>query len=206
MLTEAHDLEERDVYRVGTAGGRDRLWPCQRLEGFRRSTTTRSSPEWRSFARGGTCFEVIRRAGRDGATCVRVVSGAWWTYRARSQTEGPGIKRRCLTSGASRIISAIARGPRTGSSDRDGGAQGGMDEKQTHMGAHGSAGGCVQWCRHRGLKTHCKAALWCAARATAFRRSVHLSTGKHKCTTATCTRPRPLQANSRQWARTRAPC
>ena len=189
MLTEAHDLEARDVYRVPGPIDLTALAALHRMDGFPalkdEPLVPRVAPP---FAQGGDMFDVIRshdvlvHLPYESFGCV-----VDFIERAADDPQVLAIKQTLYrTSGASPIISALARAAQNGKQVTA------LVELKARMDEQNN----ITWARTLeqagvhvvygivGLKTHCKAALVVRREGDGIRRYVHLSTGNYNPTTA----------------------
>ena len=189
MLTEAHDLEARDVYRVPGPIDLTALAALHRMDGFPalkdEPLVPRVAPP---FAQGGDMFDVIRshdvlvHLPYESFGCV-----VDFIERAADDPQVLAIKQTLYrTSGASPIISALARAAQNGKQVTA------LVELKARMDEQNN----ITWARTLeqagvhvvygivGLKTHCKAALLVRREGDGLRRYVHLSTGNYNPTTA----------------------
>jgi len=189
MLTEAHDLEARDVYRVPGPIDLTALMTLHRLDGFPalkdEPLVPRVAPP---FAQGRDVFDVIRSQDvlvhlpYESFGCV-----VDFIERAADDPQVLAIKQTLYrTSGASPIISALARAAQNGKQVTA------VVELKARMDEQNN----ITWARTLeqagvhvvygivGLKTHCKAALVVRREGDGIRRYVHLSTGNYNPTTA----------------------
>ena len=189
MLTEAHDLEARDVYRVPGPIDLTALAALHRLDGFPalkdEPLLPRVAPP---FAQGRDVFDVIRSQDvlvhlpYESFGCV-----VDFIERAADDPQVLAIKQSLYrTSGASPIISALARAAQNGKQVTA------LVELKARMDEQNN----ITWARTLeqagvhvvygivGLKTHCKAALVVRREGDGIRRYVHLSTGNYNPTTA----------------------
>jgi polyphosphate kinase len=189
MLVGALDLEERDVYRVGGPVDLTALLALQRLEGFRELRDEPLVPRVPpAFAKGENPFDVIR--AQDVLVHHPYESfGAVVDFidRAADDPQVLAIKQTLYrTSGATPIISALARAAQNGK----------QVTALVELKARFDEESNIVWARELeqagvhvvygvvGLKTHCKAALVVRREADGIRRYVHLSTGNYNPTTA----------------------
>jgi polyphosphate kinase len=189
MLTDAHDLEARDVYRVSGPVDLTALMALHRLDGF---PTLKDEPLVPRvpppFAQGRDVFDVIRSQDvlvhlpYESFGCV-----VDFIERAADDPQVLAIKQTLYrTSGASPIISALARAAQNGKQVTA------LVELKARMDEQNN----ITWARTLeqagvhvvygivGLKTHCKAALVVRREGDGIRRYVHLSTGNYNPTTA----------------------
>ena len=189
MLTEAHDLEARDVYRVPGPIDLTALAALHRLDGFPalkdEPLLPRVAPP---FAQGRNVFDVIRshdvlvHLPYESFGCV-----VDFIERAADDPQVLAIKQTLYrTSGASPIVSALARAAQNGKQVTA------LVELKARMDEQNN----IAWARMLeqagvhvvygivGLKTHCKAALVVRREGDGIRRYVHLSTGNYNPTTA----------------------
>jgi len=189
MLTGAHDLEPRDVYRVPGPIDLTALMALHRLDGFPalkdEPLVPRVAPP---FAQGRDVFDVIR--SQDVLLHLPYESfGSVVDFieRAADDPQVLAIKQTLYrTSGASPIISALARAAQNGKQVTA------LIELKARMDEQNN----ITWARTleqagvhvvygiMGLKTHCKAALVVRREGDGIRRYVHLSTGNYNPTTA----------------------
>ena len=189
MLTEAHDLDARDVYRVPGAVDVTALTALHRLDGFPalkdEPIVPRVAPP---FAQGRDVFDVIRAQDvlvhlpYESFGCV-----VDFIERAADDPQVLAIKQTLYrTSGASPIIAALARAAQNGK----------QVTALVELKARRDEQNNITWARMLeragvhvvygivGLKTHCKAALVVRREGDGIRRYVHLSTGNYNPTTA----------------------
>ena len=189
MLMGALDLRERDVYRVNGAVDLTALMALHRGEGFRalrdEALFPRQSP---AFASGDNPFDVIR--SQDVLVHHPYESfGAVVDFidRAADDPLVLAIKQTLYrTSGASPILSALARAAQNGK----------QVTALVELKARFDEENNIVWARELeqagvhvvygivGLKTHCKASLVVRREKTGLRRYVHLATGNYNPTTA----------------------
>jgi len=189
MLMGALDLRERDVYRVNGPVDLTALMALHRGEGFRalrdEALLPRPSP---AFAGSESLFDVIRT--QDVLVHHPYESfGAVVDFidRAADDPQVLAIKQTLYrTSGASPIVSALARAAQNGK----------QVTALVELKARFDEENNIVWARELeqagvhvvygivGLKTHCKAALVVRREKTGLRRYVHLATGNYNPTTA----------------------
>jgi polyphosphate kinase len=189
MLTTAHDLEARDVYRVEGPVDLTALMALHKLDGFPElkdePLVPRVSPP---FVQGQSVFEVIR--AQDVLVHLPYESfGCVMDFidQAADDPQVLAIKQTLYrTSGASPIIAALARAAQNGKEVTA------LVELKARMDEQNN----IAWARMLeqsgvhvvygivGLKTHCKAALVVRRESDGIRRYVHLSTGNYNPTTA----------------------
>ncbi len=189
MLVGALDLQERDVYRVQGPVDLTALTGLQRLEGFRalrdEPLVPRVPP---ALATGRNVFDVIRTQDvlvhHPYESFGAVVD---FIERAADDPQVLAIKQTLYrTSGASPIISALARAAQNGK----------QVTALVELKARFDEENNIVWAKELeqagvhvvygvvGLKTHCKAALVVRREGSGIRRYVHLSTGNYNPTTA----------------------
>jgi polyphosphate kinase len=189
MLTRAHDLEPRDVYRVDGPVDLTALLALHRLDDFPalkdEPLVPRVSP---AFAKEHGIFDVIRAQDvlvhlpYESFGCV-----VDFIERAADDPQVLAIKQTLYrTSGASPIVSALARAAQNGKQVTA------LVELKARMDEKNN----IAWARTLeqagvhvvygivGLKTHCKAALVVRREPDGIRRYVHLATGNYNPTTA----------------------
>ncbi|HEY6157853.1 MAG TPA: polyphosphate kinase 1 [Gemmatimonadales bacterium] len=189
MLSDAHDLQPPDVYRVPGPVDLTALMALHRLEEFPalkdEPLVPRVAP---SFAQGRDLFDVIRTQDvlvhlpYESFGCV-----VDFVERAADDPQVLAIKQTLYrTSGASPIVSALARAAQNGKQVTA------LVELKARMDEQNN----ITWARTLeqagvhvvygivGLKTHCKAVLVVRREADGIRRYVHLSTGNYNPTTA----------------------
>ena len=189
MLTEAHDLDPRDLYRVPGPVDLTALMALHRVDGFAalrdEPLVPRVPP---AFAQGRPVFEVIRSQDvlvhlpYESFGCV-----SEFIERAADDPQVLAIKQTLYrTSGASPIVAALARAAQNGKEVTA------LVELKARMDEQNN----IAWARTLeragvhvvygivGLKTHCKAALVVRREADGIRRYVHLATGNYNPSTA----------------------
>jgi polyphosphate kinase len=189
MLTAAHDLEPRDVYRIPGPIDLTALLALHRLDDFAalkdEALVPRVSPP---FAQGQSVFDTIRAQDvlvhlpYESFGCV-----VDFIEQAADDPQVLAIKQTLYrTSGASPIIAALARAAQNGKQVTA------LVELKARMDEQNN----ITWARTLeqagvhvvygivGLKTHCKAALVVRREADGIRRYVHLATGNYNPTTA----------------------
>jgi polyphosphate kinase len=189
MLTDAHDLEARDVYRLDGPIDLTVLLALHRLEDVAvlkdEALMPRVSPP---FAQGRDVFDVIRAHDvlvhhpYESFGCV-----VDFVARAADDPQVLAIKQTLYrTSGPSPIISALARAAQNGK----------QVTALVEVKARADEQNNIAWARTLeqagvhvvygivGLKTHCKAALVVRREAEGIRRYVHLATGNYNTATA----------------------
>ena len=189
MLTEAFDLDPRDVYRVPGPVDLTALMALHRVDGFAalrdEPLVPRVPP---AFAQGHPVFEVIRSQDvlvhlpYESFGCV-----SEFIERAADDPQVLAIKQTLYrTSGASPIVAALARAAQNGKEVTA------LVELKARMDEQNN----IAWARTLeragvhvvygivGLKTHCKAALVVRREADGIRRYVHLATGNYNPSTA----------------------
>ncbi len=189
MLMGALALGERDVFRVSGPVDFTALVALHRLEGFGaikdEPLVPRVPP---AFARGGNVFDRIR--GEDILLHHPYESFGGvidFIERAADDPQVLAIKQTLYrTSGASPIISALARAAQNGK----------QVTALVELKARFDEENNIVWARELeqagvhvvygvvGLKTHCKAALVVRRESDGIRRYVHLSTGNYNPATA----------------------
>ena len=189
MLVQAHDLEPRDVYRVDGPIDLTALMALHRLDDFAALRDEPLVPRVSAaLAQGRDVFDVIR--AHDVLIHLPYESfGPVVDFidRAADDAQVLAIKQTLYrTSGASPIISALARAAQNGKQVTA------LVELKARMDEQNN----ITWARTLeqagvhvvygivGLKTHCKAALVVRREADGIRRYVHLSTGNYNPTTA----------------------
>lgn len=189
MLTGAHDLEARDVYRVDGPVDLTALMALHRLDGFAAAKdeplVPRVPPQ---FAAADDVFQVIR--GRDVLVHLPYESFGCvvdFIDQAADDPQVLAIKQTLYrTSGGSPIIASLARAAQNGK----------QVTALVELKARADEQNNIAWARMLeqagvhvvygivGLKTHCKAALVVRREAEGIRRYVHLSTGNYNPATA----------------------
>ena len=188
LLTDAHDLEPRDVYRVDGPIDLTVLMALHRREDCAalrdEPLVPRVSPP---FAQGQDVFDVIRahdvlvHLPYESFGCV-----VDFIERAADDPQVLAIKQTLYRTSASPIIAALARAAQNGKQVTA------LVELKARMDEQNN----IAWARTLeqagvnvvygivGLKTHCKAALVVRREADGIRRYVHLSTGNYNPATA----------------------
>ncbi len=189
MLTEAFDLEDRDLYKVSGPVDVTALAALHRREGFRALRDEPLMPRVPApFVGGGDIFSVIRSQDvlvhhpYESFGCV-----VDFIDRAADDPQVLAIKQTLYrTSGLSPIITALGRAAQNGK----------QVTALVELRARYEEEANITWARSLeragvhvvygvlGLKTHCKAALVVRREADSIRRYVHLSTGNYNATTA----------------------
>jgi polyphosphate kinase len=189
MLTEAFDLEPRDVYRVTGPVDVTALLALHRRDGWRQLKDEPLMPRVPApFAGVGDVFSVIRTQDvlvhhpYESFGCV-----VDFIERAADDPHVLAIKQTLYrTSGPSPIIAALERAAQNGK----------QVTALVELRARHEEEANITWARSLeragvhvvygvlGLKTHCKAALVVRREADGIRRYVHLATGNYNPTTA----------------------
>ncbi|MBE0591035.1 MAG: polyphosphate kinase 1, partial [Gemmatimonadales bacterium] len=189
MLTDALDLESRDVYRVDGPLDLTVMMGLSRLDGFRglrdEPLIPRVPP---AFAQGRDVFEVIRQQDvlvhhpfESFGAVIDLIE------RAADDPNVLAIKQTLYRTGApSAIISALGRAAQNGK----------QVTALVELKARFDEQNNILWARELeeagvhvvygvvGLKTHCKASLVVRREPDGIRRYVHLSTGNYNAVTA----------------------
>jgi len=189
MLSEALDLNARDVYRVGGPVDLTALLALEGLEGFAALRDEPLVPRVPPlFGLGHNIFDVIRE--QDILVHLPYESfGSVLDFieQAANDPQVLAIKQTLYrTSGASQIIAALTRAAENGKEVTA------LIELKARMDEQNN----INWARTLeqagvhvvygivGLKTHCKAALVVRREPDGIRRYVHLSTGNYNPATA----------------------
>jgi polyphosphate kinase len=189
LLVDALDLQERDVYRVRGPVDLTALAAVLRLDGFRALRDEPVAPRVPpAFAGRDDIFELVRAQDvlvHHPYESFRPVVD--FIARAADDPNVLAIKQTLYrTSGASPIISALARAAQNGK----------QVTALVELKARFDEENNIVWARELeqagvhvvygvvGLKTHCKAALVVRREPDGMRRYVHLATGNYNPTTA----------------------